>query len=288
MEKSRARETTEAIERLYVSMRHLFYRGFFKPAGVSGESLRKLLMTIAPEIYGSMGVPNKVELNGLLYVLDRLPENIEETPFVHLTSDEGFEKGSFEIIVPKKRRRNCYRIDKYQMNIEVLLGRSEIYDILTHLTFLYLEADKIRELGYIADENYRPSRTWQIIESVALGEKKFSRKEKEVALIHLSSLLGRTFDETLNAYNNFGSDDNPDRLFKIIYHLGRASLEDHLDIRKREIHFSAILRERVGHHFFGEKWAQKVKNVLVQPPSAHYFCQYALGEEYALCQYCAG
>ena len=183
---------------------------------------------------------------------------------MHLTSDEGFEKGSFEIIVPKKRRRNCYRIDKYQMNIEVLLGRSEIYDILTHLTFLYLEADKIRELGYIADENYRPSRTWQIIESVALGEKKFSRKEKEVALIHLSSLLGRTFDETLNAYNNFGSDDNPDRLFKIIYHLGKASLEDHLDIRKREIHFSAILRERVGHHFFGEKWAQKVKNVLVQ------------------------
>jgi hypothetical protein len=29
------------------------------------------------------------------------------------------------------------------MNIEVLLGRSEIYDILTHLTFLFIEADKI-------------------------------------------------------------------------------------------------------------------------------------------------
>jgi hypothetical protein len=28
MANSRARETTEAIERLYVSMRHLFYRGF--------------------------------------------------------------------------------------------------------------------------------------------------------------------------------------------------------------------------------------------------------------------
>ncbi len=42
MANSRARETTEAIERLYVSMRHLFYRGFFKPSGVSGESLRKL------------------------------------------------------------------------------------------------------------------------------------------------------------------------------------------------------------------------------------------------------
>lgn len=264
MANSRARETTEAIEKLYVSMRHLFYRGFFKPSGISGESLRSLLMIIAPEIYGSMGVPNKIELDGLLYVLDRLPEGIEETPFVHLTSDEGFEKGSFEVIVPKKRRRNCYRIDEYQMNIEVLLGRSEIYDILTHLTFLYIEADKIRELAYNKDEEYKPTRAWHIIEEVAIGEKKYSRKEKEVALIHLSSLLGRTFDETLNAYHSFGDDQNPDRLFKIIYHLGRASLDDLLGIREREVFFSAILRERVGHHLFGDRWANNVKRVLVE------------------------
>lgn len=258
----RARETTEAIERLYVTMRHLFYRGFFKPGGVSGETIRNLLMTISPEIYGSMSISNKVELDGLLYVLDRLPEGIEETAFVHLTSDEGFEKGGFEVIVPKKRRRNCYRIDEHQMNIEVLLGRSEIYDILTHLTFLYIEADKIRELAYIKDEDYRPTRAWRIIEEVAKGEKKFSRKEKEVALIHLSSLLGRTFDEVLNAYNSFGDDQNPDRLFKIIYHLGKASLDDMKGTREREIFFSAILRERVGHHLFGERWADKVKEVL--------------------------
>lgn len=261
---SRARETTEAIERLYVSMRHLFYRGFFKPAGVSGESLRKLLMTIAPEIYGSMGINNKIEFDGLLYVLDRLPEGIEETPFVHLTSDEGFEKGSFEVIVPKKRRRNCYRIDQYQMNIEVLLGRSEIYDILTHLTFLYIEADKIRDLGHVEDEDYKPTRAWSIIKEAALGEKLLSRKEKEVALIHLSSLLGRTFEETLEAYNKFGDDKNPDRLFKIIYFLGNASLEDLKGIREREIFFSAILRERIGHHFFGEKWANNVKEILAK------------------------
>ncbi len=262
MVNSRARETTEAIERLYVSMRHLFYRGFFKPAGISGESLRSLLMTINPEIYGTMSIPNKIELDGLMYVLDRLPEGIEECSFIHLTSDEGFEKGGFEVIVPKKRRRNCYRIDAHQMNIEVLLGRSEIYDILTHLTFLYIEADKIRKQAFIFEENDKSSRAWKIIEEVARGEKKYSRKEKEVALIHLSSLLGRTFDETLKAYNNFGDDNNPDRLFKIIYHLGNESFNDYKKIREREVHFSAILRERVGHHFFGEKWANKVKEVL--------------------------
>lgn len=264
MANSRARETTEAIERLYVTMRHLFYRGFFKPAGVSGSSLRTLLMNINPEIYGTMNVPHKIELDGLMYVLDRLPEGIEETAFVHLTSDEGFDKGSFEPIVPKKRRRNCYRIDEHQMNIEVLLGRSEIYDILTHLTFLYIEADKIRDLAFIMDEDQRPKRTWRIIEEVAKGEKKYSRKEKEVALIHLSSLLGRTFDETLVAYNAFGDDSNPDRLFKIIYNLGKVSMDDYQEIREREIHFSAILRERVGHHYFGEKWANNLKEVLVK------------------------
>ena len=264
MANSRARETTEAIERLYVSMRHLFYRGFFKPSGVSGESLRKLLMVINPEIYGSMSIPNKIELDGLLYVLDRLPEGIEECSFIHLTSDEGFDKGSFEPIVPKKRRRNCYRIDEHQMNIEVLLGRSEIYDILTHLTFLYLEADKIRNIGFDLENEGRAKRTWNIIEEVAKGEKKYSRKEKEVALIHLSSFLGRTFDETLNAYNNFGDDQNPDRLFKIIYWLGQVSLDDWKENREREIYFSAILQERVGHHLFGERWANKIKKVLVE------------------------
>lgn len=264
MANSRARETTEAIERLYVSMRHLFYRGFFKPSGVSGESLRKLLMVINPEIYGSMSIPNKIELDGLLYVLDRLPEGIEECSFIHLTSDEGFDKGSFEPIVPKKRRRNCYRIDEHQMNIEVLLGRSEIYDILTHLTFLYLEADKIRNIGFDLENEGRAKRTWNIIEEVAKGEKKYSRKEKEVALIHLSSFLGRTFDETLNAYNNFGDDKNPDRLFKIIYWLGQISLDDWKEDREREIYFSAILQERVGHHLFGERWANKIKKVLVE------------------------
>ncbi|MFN4074753.1 MAG: DUF6909 family protein [Cloacibacterium sp.] len=262
MANSRARETTEAIERIYVSMRHLFYRGFFKPSGVSGDSLRSLLKFINPEIYGTMNVPNKVELDGLLYVLDRLPEGIEECAFIHLTSDEGFDKGSFEPIVPKKRRRNCYRIDEHQMNIEVLLGRSEIYDILTHLTFLYIEADKIRNIAFLIDEDGEPKRSWKIIEQVAKGEKKFSRKEKEVALIHLSSLLGRTFEETLNAYNKFGEDNNPDRLFKIIYHLGKVSFDDLKQVREREIHFSAILKERVGHHYFGEKWANHVKKVL--------------------------
>ena len=89
-------------------------------------------------------------------------------------------------------------------------------------------------------------------------------EKKKVALIHLSSLIGRSFDETLRAYNTFGDDHNPDRLFKIIYNLAKVSLDDAKGSREREIHFSSILKERVGHHYFGEKWANKVKEVLFE------------------------
>ena len=123
-------------------MRHLFNRGFYKPMGVSGETLREALLLLRPEIYGSIA-EDKVELNGLKYVIDRLPIGIEECKYINLTSDEGYSKSHFEVIIPPKRRRNCYRIDEEQMNIEITRGRSEIYDILTHLTFLFIESHKI-------------------------------------------------------------------------------------------------------------------------------------------------
>jgi translation initiation factor 2 beta subunit (eIF-2beta)/eIF-5 len=57
--------------------------------------------------------------------------------------------------------------------------------------------------------------------------------------------LGRTFDETLTAYNNFGDDKNPDRLFKIIYHLGKVSNEDYKQIREREVHLVQFLKKEL-------------------------------------------
>ena len=41
--RTRAQESSGAIERLYITMRHLFNRGFYKPMGVSGETLRESL-----------------------------------------------------------------------------------------------------------------------------------------------------------------------------------------------------------------------------------------------------
>lgn len=86
-ERTRAQESSNAIERMYITMRHLFNRGFYKPMGVSGETLRQSLLQLRPEIYGSIA-EEKVELDGLLYVIDRLPRGIEECSVINLTSDE--------------------------------------------------------------------------------------------------------------------------------------------------------------------------------------------------------
>ena len=56
--RTRAQESTQAIERLYITMRHLFNRGFYKPSGVSGETLREALLILSPEIYGSIKEEN--------------------------------------------------------------------------------------------------------------------------------------------------------------------------------------------------------------------------------------
>ena len=117
-ERTRAQESSNAIERMYITMRHLFNRGFYKPMGVSGETLREALIVLRPEIYGSIA-DEKAELEGLLYVIDRLPIGIEECRFINLTSDEGYADSHFEAIIPPKRSRNCYRIDEEQMNIEI-------------------------------------------------------------------------------------------------------------------------------------------------------------------------
>ena len=52
--RTRAQESSSAIEKLYIAMRHLFSRGFYKPMGISGETLRKSLLLLRPEIYGSI------------------------------------------------------------------------------------------------------------------------------------------------------------------------------------------------------------------------------------------
>ena len=258
--RSRAQESSAAIERMYITMRHLFNRGFYKPMGVSGDTLREALLSLRPEIYGSIA-DEKVELNGLLYVIERLPIGIEECRFINLTSDEGYSRSHFKAIVPPKRKRNCYRIDEEQMNVEITRGRSDIYDILTHLTFIFIESHKIKN-SVLIDDNGELSRDWYKLEQAVLQTKKLTQIEKEKAVSHLSHILGRSFSEVLDIYDAFAIAEKPDRFLHVIYWLGKLALEEVLLNNKRTITFSPILRERLGHHIHGENWANNIKQVL--------------------------
>ncbi len=259
MNSTRAQESTNAIERLYITMRHLFNRGFYKPMGISGETLRNALLQLRPEIYGTIA-EEKAELNGLIYVLERLPEGIEQCRFINLTSDEGYGRSHFKAIIPPKRRRNCYRIDEDQMNIEITRGRSDIYDILTHLTFLYIESNKISKRVLIEDTN-KTIRDWEKLENAA-QKSKLTQVEREIAIIHAANVLGRSFAELLEVYEKLATKKNPDRFLEIIYWLGKLAIEEELTKNKRAITFTPLLRERLGHHIHGERWANAIKETL--------------------------
>ncbi|MGM5469149.1 DUF6909 family protein [Flavobacteriaceae bacterium LMO-SS05] len=258
--RTRAQESSNAIERMYITMRHLFNRGFYKPMGVSGETLRETLLLLKPEIYGSIG-EEKAELEGLLYVIDRLPQGIEECSFINLTSDEGYSDSHFKPIIPPKRRRNCYRIDDEQMNIEVTRGRSEIYDILTHLTFLFVESHKISKRVLIDDQG-GTTRDWVKLKKAVLSPDKLNQQEREIAITHTANILGRTFNELTEVHKKFASPSNPDRLLHIIYWLGKLAIEEVINNNKRTVTFSPVLRERLGHHLHGEIWADNIKEIL--------------------------
>ncbi|WP_020529216.1 DUF6909 family protein [Flexithrix dorotheae] len=261
--RTKAQESRAAIERLYIVMRHLFNRGHYKPSGISGQEIIEALLTLSPEIYGSMADQHKVELEGLVYVIDRLPKGIEQCRFVRLIAEEGYVNSGFERIIPAKRRRNCYRIDKEQMLIEVTRGRSEIYDILTHLTFLFIEANKI--MRHSLDEKNKITREWEKLEEIVKGDVEIDESNKDMAFTYLSTILGRTFEESKSAYKRLEANKKSNNgLFKVIYYLGKIAHNEHGKGKFRQISFTPTLREQVGHHIYGEIWASNIKERLLQ------------------------
>ena len=259
---SRAQVSRSAIQRLHTSMRHLFMRGGYKPLGVSGETMISSMLALAPEIYGSIADEERVELTGLLYIFQRLPIGIESCRYVKLISREGFEDSEFEAIVPSKRRRNCYKVDEEQMFIEMTRGRSDIFDVLTHLTFLFIESEKIRRNSL--DSKGRKVRSWLMLEKIIDEINNKQKFDKQVGYTYLSTLLGRTFDETVHACNNFEKASGVNSLFEIVYWLGKRSMEEYLDDNDREITFSSALREKLDHHIYGNQWADSIKEYLFE------------------------
>jgi len=262
-QKNIAQKSKRAIDSLHIAMLHLFNRGYYKPMGLSGTSLREQLLLLQPEIYGSIANPKKFELQGLVYVLERLPHGIESCSFINLTTVEGLDTNRFTKIIPPKRRRNCYRIDQDQMNIEITRGRSDIFDVLTHLTFMYLESHKLLNRIFVG-YNQQLSHEWEKFKELMLDTKNITDQDVSVLFAYVSILLNRTYDEVKEIYLKLSSTLAPHRFFEIIYGLGRLAIKEKLNASFRLVRFSDALIQQVGQHTYGSIWAKNIKNVLAE------------------------
>jgi len=260
---TKAQQARIAIRMIKTTVDALSLRGYYKPSGKSGQTLAEGLRLLQPEIYGSMNNPRIIELKGLEYVLDRLPRGIEECTEIVLTARDTFENTSFEKIEPPKRRRASYRVSPKEMCFIITRGLSEIYDIMTHITFLNNEAMKIK--NQMCDLSGQYTREWIGLEKFVNQENDLNAAELEHAIWMLSMILGRTYQETQATYDYLEQSrikNNSNRgLFNIIYRLGKR-LEEEGQSRDNQllIHFTPSLKEMIGHQHCARQWAQDIKD----------------------------
>lgn len=247
-------------------------RGFYRPNGKMGNSLMQCLRNLSPEIYGSMNDPRVVELKGLEYVIERLPRGIEECNRIILTEEDPFQGGGREAIIPLKRRRTCYRVGPGEMCFVITRGLSEIYDILTHVTFLLGEAQKIQ--NRMVDDSGHPTIEWTLLERQMQHQETGSNADQEQALWSLSIILGRPFEETRSTLmylatnqKDFSSNNG---LFHLIYHLGkRIDAELRNPEEASVIYLTPSLMRVIGQQEYEKRWAADIKAHLKQRELIH-------------------
>jgi hypothetical protein len=244
----------------------LILRGYYKPSGRSGEKLSESLQVFEPEIYGSMSDHRIVELQGLEYVMDRLPRGTEKCNRIILTAGEDFQDTSFEKITPLKRRRHSYIVSEKEICFVITRGLTEIYDILTHITFLNIEAQKIHR--QICHKEEGTCSEWHELEDAVNGEQALSGSALDQAIWNLSIILGRTYSEALDVYKSFdvhhGKNGNFNNgLFAIIYGMGQRVIDEIASKNNLlTIYFTPSLQEMIGRHKYATLWANNIKEHL--------------------------
>ena len=265
-ELTKAQKARYAIREFKIITDALAIRGFYRPRGKLGKSLEHCLRNLSPEIYGSMNDPRVVELKGLEYVIDRLPRAIEECTRIILTEEDPFKNSAIEETVPLRRRRTCYRVGKNEMCFVISRGLSEIYDIMTHITFLYGEAKKIH--GRMMDDSGNKTLEWIELEKTLLNFSGIGAAELDQALWSLSIVLGRPYQETRATYEylekNRDAHGSNNGLFSLIYHLGKQ-LEEEIQSQENAlvVYLTPSLMNIIGHQEYEKKWAANIHRKLV-------------------------
>lgn len=265
-ELSKSQKARHAIRTFKILADSMTLQGVYKPSGKVGEKMAEALTQLSPEIYGSMADSRRVELKGLEYVIDRMPVGIEQCSRIILTAQEDFKDTSFGKITPLKRRRVSYAVSEKEICFVITTGKSEIYDILTHITFLNIEADKIYQ--QVCSRAGDLTAEWVELKRIVKANKShLSGEELDQAIWNLSIILGRTYKETRATYeyleNNRNEHNSNSGLFKIIYGIGQRLYEEARQNRSElAVYFTPALHEMIDHHKYASQWASNLKNTL--------------------------
>ncbi|MGB3212356.1 MAG: hypothetical protein WBB19_16765 [Desulforhopalus sp.] len=266
-ELSKSQKARHAIRTFKTLSDALTLHGAYKPSGKIGEKLAEALRQLSPEIYGSMTDSRIVELKGLEYVIDRMPKGIENCTRIILTAQEDFQDTSFEKIIPLKRRRISYAVSDNEICFVITTGKSEVYDILTHITFLNIEAQKIYQQACNRVEGISPE--WSELERMVEHDEAMDDEELEQAIWNLSIILGRTYRETRETYDylekNRQESDTNNGIFKIIYGIGkRVMAEQNTSSNELTVYFTPSLHDMIDHQKYASLWAQNLTNSLCE------------------------
>ena len=265
-ELSKSQKARIAIRTFKILADSFTLQGSYKPSGKVGEKLAEALKQLSPEIYGSMTDSRISELKGLEYVIDRMPKGIEQCTRIILTAQEDFQNTSFAKIVPLKRRRVSYSVSEKELCFVITTGKSEIYDILTHITFLNIEAQKIYQQACNRVEGV--SFEWAELERIVTMEQNLEGEELEQAIWNLSIILGRTYKETRETYENLEKNkrecNSNNGLFAIIYGIGKRIMAEQSS-KKNEltVYFTPSLHEMIDHQKYASLWAKKLNDKLI-------------------------
>ncbi len=263
-ELSKSQRARHAIRTFKILADSLPLQGVYHPSGQMGKKLADALMQLSPEIYGSMTDSRISELKGLEYVIDRMPRGIENCSRIIFTGQEDFADTSFAPIIPLCRRRISYAVSDQELCFVLTTGASEIYDILTHLTFLEIEANKIYNQIMHSDG---VAAEWLELEKVVREGEELDGDVLQKAIWNLSIILGRTYKETLECYQSLeknrkekGSNNG---LFSIIYGIGNRIIEEQQGQREAlSVYFTPSLHDMINHQKYATLWAVRLKETL--------------------------